>query len=126
MKSKFLPKDYQLNLYKQMQNIKQKIMTMREYTEDFYKVNLGAGYVEDTMEKTTRYINVLRLDIQDEIIIISPGTIEEAYQCALKVEEKIAMKQISSRGCGFSKGKAQTNGRGKFLVQKNGEGNSNQ
>jgi len=89
-----------------MKNIKQKIMTMREYTEDFYKVNLRVGYVEDTLEKTTRYINVLRLDIQDEIIIISPRTIEEAYQCALKVEEKIAWKQISGRGCGFSKGKA--------------------
>jgi len=59
-----------------MKNIKQKIMTVREYTEEFYKVNLRAGYVEDTLEKTTRYINGLRLDTQDEINVPSPRTIE--------------------------------------------------
>lgn len=78
MKSKFLPKDYQLALYRQMQNLKQKLLTVREYIEEFYKVNLRAGYVEDTPEKTTRYINGLRLDIQDEINMLSPKTIEEA------------------------------------------------
>jgi len=50
-------------------------MTVREYTEEFYKVNLRAGYIEDTPEKTARYINGLRLDIQDEISILSPRTI---------------------------------------------------
>jgi len=40
MKGKFLPKDYQLTLYKYMQNLKQKMMTLRDYTEEFYKVNL--------------------------------------------------------------------------------------
>ena len=65
MKVKFLPKDYQLTLYRQVQNLKQKMMTMREYTKEFYQVNLRAGHVEDTLEKTTRYINGLRLDIQD-------------------------------------------------------------
>lgn len=78
MKSKFLPKDYQLALYRQMQNLKQKLLTVRECIEEFYKVNLRAGYVEDTPEKTTRYINGLRLDIQDEINMLSPKTIEEA------------------------------------------------
>ena len=84
MKGKFLPKDYELTLYKHVQNLKQKMMTVREYTEEFYQVNLRVGHVEDTPEKTTRYINGLRLDIQDEINIISPRTIEEAYRCALK------------------------------------------
>lgn len=125
MKSKLLPKDYQLTLYKHMKNIKQQIMTMREYIEEFYKVNLREGYVNDILEMTTRYINGLRLDIQGEINILSPRTIEESYQCALKVEEKIARKQSFGRGRGFSKRKGQTNGRGKFPAQKNGEGNSN-
>ena len=55
------------------------MMTTREYTEEFYQVNLRAGHVEDTPEKIARYINGLRLDIQDEINILSPRTIEEAY-----------------------------------------------
>ena len=68
----------------------------------------------------------MRLDIQDEINILSPRTIEEAYQCDLKAKEKIAKKQSSGKGHGFSKGKGQTNGREKFLAQKNDKGNSNQ
>ena len=36
MKSKFLPKDYQLTLYRQVQILKKKMMAMREYTEEFY------------------------------------------------------------------------------------------
>ena len=32
LKDKFLPKDYQLVLYKQMQNLRQRLLTVREYT----------------------------------------------------------------------------------------------
>lgn len=109
-----------------MKFFKEKIMIVREYTKEFCKVNLRVGYVEDTSKKTTRYINGFRLDIQYEINILFPRTIEEAYQCALKEEEKISRKKRFGKGRGFSKGKGQTNGRGKFLVQKNGEGNSYQ
>ena len=91
-------------------------MTVRNYTEEFYKVNLRAGYLEDTSEKTTRYISGLRLDIQDEINILSLRTIEEAYQCALKAEEKIARNKSFGIGRSFFKGKRQTNGRGNFLA----------
>ena len=89
-------------------------------------MNLRAGHVEDTLKKTTKYINGLRLDIQDEIIILSPRTIEEAYQCALKLEDKITRKQKSSRGHGFARGKGQSTRKGKFPAQKNDEGDSNQ
>lgn len=47
--------------------------------------------MEDAPEKTSRYINGLRMEIQDEISMLSPKTIE-AYQCALKEKEKIARK----------------------------------
>ena len=63
MRAKFLPKDYQLSLYRQMQNLRQRLLSVREYTEEFYKVNLRASYVEESIEKTARYINSLRMDI---------------------------------------------------------------
>lgn len=84
MKNKFLPKDYQITLYIQVQNLRQRTMTVREYTEEFYKVNLRDGYVEDTPEKTTIFMNGLRMEILDEIGILSPRIVEEAYQNALK------------------------------------------
>ena len=97
MRGKFLPKDYQLGLYKKMQNLRQRMLTVREYTEEFYKVNLRVGYIEDTSEKTTRYINGLRMDIQEEMSMLSPSVMEEAYQYALKTEEKISKKQTFGR-----------------------------
>ena len=38
-------------------------------------------------------MNGLRMDIQDEISLMSPKTLEEAYQIALKAEEKLMRKQ---------------------------------
>jgi hypothetical protein len=37
----------------------------------------------------------LRYEIQDEISMMSVRTVEDAYQIALKAEEKLARKQIS-------------------------------
>ena len=48
LKGKFLPKDYQIAMYRQVQNLKQKEMIVREYTKEFYQVNLRAGYMEET------------------------------------------------------------------------------
>eukprot|EP00253_Pinus_taeda_P009832 PITA_09832 len=87
-------------------------MTVREYTEEFYRVNLRAGYTEDTSEKITRYVNGLRLEILDEISILSPKNIEQAYQSAMKAEEKITRRQNARRGRGAAKGKGQSYGRG--------------
>jgi len=38
-------------------------MTVREYPEEFYKVNLRAGYVEELAEKTARYVNGFWMEI---------------------------------------------------------------
>eukprot|EP00253_Pinus_taeda_P020127 PITA_20127 len=113
LKEKFLPKDYQIMLYRQVQNLKQIGMTVKEFTEEFYKLNLQAGYVEDTLEKKTRFVNGLRGEILDEIGILSPQTLDEAYQFALKEEEKINWKQNGKRGGGTGKGKGKVFGRGR-------------
>ena len=62
------------------------MLTVREYNKEFYKVNLRAGYVEESAEKANRYVNGPRMDIQEYIIMISPRMMEEAYQCALREE----------------------------------------
>jgi hypothetical protein len=40
MKAKFIPRDYQITLFRRMQNLRQKMMTVKEYTEEFYKLNI--------------------------------------------------------------------------------------
>jgi len=67
MKGKFTPKDYQLNLFRQMKNMKQKGMSVKEYIEEFYRLNIRVGHIEENPKKVARYLNGLRYDIQDEI-----------------------------------------------------------
>eukprot|EP00253_Pinus_taeda_P026850 PITA_26850 len=88
-------------------------MTVKEYTEEFYRVNLRAGYTEDTAERTARYVNGLRMEILDEISILSPNNMEEAYQSAVKAEEKLNRRQNARRGRGFNRGRGQPYGRGR-------------
>jgi hypothetical protein len=44
MKGKFLPKDYQISLFRRMQNLRQKLMTVKEYTEEFYRLSIRVGH----------------------------------------------------------------------------------
>jgi len=107
MKVKFIPRDYQITLFRRMQNLRQKLMTVKEYTEEFYRLNIRAGHRESDDEKVARYLNGLRYDIQDELSMTTIKTIEDAYQMALKAEEKLSRKQ-GQRGRGRSqpRGKA--------------------
>jgi hypothetical protein len=60
LKTKFMPKDYQINLFKKMYNLRHKGMTVKEYTEYFYRLNIRTGQRERDEEKFSRYINGLR------------------------------------------------------------------
>jgi hypothetical protein len=85
-------------------------MIVKEYTEEFYKLNIRAGHQESDDEKVSRYMNGLRYDIQDEMSMVAIRTVEDAYQMALKAEEKLSRKK-SQRGRGRSQP------RGKLVTQ---------
>jgi uncharacterized protein YjbK len=75
-----------------MQNLRQKMMTVKEYTKEFYRLNIQAGHRESDDEKVARYLNELRYDIQDELSMVTIQTVEDAYEMALKYEEKLSHK----------------------------------
>jgi hypothetical protein len=93
LKAKFIPNDYHINMFTKLKNPRQKGMTVKEYTEEFYKLNIRTGQREKDEEKVVKYINGLRYEIQVEINMMSTRTLEDSYQFALKVEEKLAKKQ---------------------------------
>jgi hypothetical protein len=101
IKEKFIPRDYQITLFRRMQNLRQKLMTVKEYTKEFYRLNIREGHRKSDDEKVSRYLNGLRHDIQDELSMVTIRTIEDAYQMALKAEEKLSRKQ-GQRGRGRS------------------------
>jgi hypothetical protein len=116
-KAKFIPKDYQINLYRRLQNLRQKGLSMKEYIEEFYRLNIRARQKENEDEKTAKYINGMRYEIQEERNMMSVSTVEYAYQVALKAEEKLARNQSQQRrGGNSSRGKGTT--REKFQKSK--------
>ena len=80
-------------------------MTAKEYTEEFYKINLREGYIENTIDKVAKYLNCLWYDIQDELRLVNSTGIDEAYQYAFRAEERIHRRQST-------RGKFGTRGRG--------------
>jgi hypothetical protein len=93
MKAKFIPRYYQINMFRRMQNLRQKGMKVKEYTEEFYRLNIRAGHRRSEDEKVSRYMNDLRYYTQDEMSMVTIRNVEDSYQVALKAEEKLAQKQ---------------------------------
>jgi hypothetical protein len=115
LKAKFIPKYYQINLFRKMKNLRQKGMTVKEYTEEFYQLNIIIGKWERDEDKVARYINGLRYEIQDELSMMSVKTMEDSYQFVLKAKEKLARKQnqrrrgknsVPSKSQGFNRDRA--------------------
>ena len=48
------------------------------------------------------------MEFQDEINMLSPRTMEEAYQCVLREKNKIVRKQNLGRGQGSTQGKGKS------------------
>jgi hypothetical protein len=94
-KSKFITKNYHLNLLRKLQNLRQKGLSMKEYTKEFYKLNIRVGHRENDEEKVVRYINGLRYAIQDEINMMTMRTVEDDDQVALKAEESCQGSRVN-------------------------------
>jgi hypothetical protein len=71
IKDKFIPRDYQINLFRRMKNLRQKGMTVKEYTEEFFRLNIREGHHESDDEKVARYMNGLGYEIQDEMSMVT-------------------------------------------------------
>jgi hypothetical protein len=67
-------------------------MSVKEYTEEFYRLNIKVGHRESDDEKVARYMNVLRYKIQDEMSMMTIQMVKYAYRMALKAEEKMSQK----------------------------------
>jgi hypothetical protein len=63
MKAMFILRDYEIYLFRRMQNFRQELMSVKDYIEVFYRINIRAGHQEIDDEKFSRYMNGLRYDI---------------------------------------------------------------
>ena len=65
-------------------------MPVKEYTEEFYKINIREGHWESNDEKFSKYMNGLRYEIQDEMSMLTIWNVEYDYQIALKAKENMS------------------------------------
>ena len=85
IKEKFPPIDYQQNLCRQVQNLKQKDTYVHEYIEEFFKLSLNSGLKQLEYQRVERYVNGLKYLNQDEMSTHYFCTMDESYQVFLKV-----------------------------------------
>ena len=83
LKRQFIPVDYELDLFKKMQVLKQVGRSVQEYTKEFYRLLIRAGHAEANKEKVAHYLSGLRSSIQEELSLVRMTSVEEAYQFAL-------------------------------------------
>ena len=50
LKEKCIPKDYQISLFRRMQNLRQRGLNLKEYTKEFYKLNITTRQREGRRE----------------------------------------------------------------------------
>ena len=71
---------------------------------------------ETEKQKLARYVNGLKYNIQDELTLITLGSVHQCFNMALKIEEKHKRKgDRSNRGRGnINRGRGRFHGRGSF------------
>ena len=92
LKAKFIPTNYELTLFKILQNLKQKDMSMKDYTKEFYKLTMWSRHRELSKQTVAQYVNYLRFNIQDGVGMLKIELVEDSYQCALKAKDKLKRK----------------------------------
>ena len=88
LREKFLPLDYAQTHFRWFQILKQNLSTMEELTNEFYQLSIHVDNQETYEKLVARYVNCLKFSIQDELSMHRVHSMEEAYQLALKAEEK--------------------------------------
>ncbi|KAK2991171.1 hypothetical protein RJ640_015476, partial [Escallonia rubra] len=101
LKAQFLPRDYDQTLYQRVQNLRQHEKTVKEYTQEFHKLSLRSNLAKTESQNVSRYVNGLRLAIQDQVSLQRPYKVSDAYQLALKV--KIQLTRGSSRKLAYER-----------------------
>ena len=59
LKKQFILVDYELDLFKKMEGLKQAGKSIQEYIKEFYQVIIRVGDVEENKEKVSHYLSGL-------------------------------------------------------------------
>jgi hypothetical protein len=77
---KIFPCRFLSDLLKKLQDLRQREMSVKDYTEEVYRVSIRSGKSMEIEEVVARYVNGLRYLIQYEISMVGFSFVNEAYQ----------------------------------------------
>ncbi|KAL5777403.1 hypothetical protein ACOSP7_010329 [Xanthoceras sorbifolium] len=101
LRKQFLSADYAMELYERFHSLKQRGMTVEEYTSEFNNLLNRVGLNERNEQWTARYLSGLNQTVRDELGIVRLFNLEDARQDALMAEKKLlrygARRPISGR-----------------------------
>lgn len=84
---------------------------MKEYTKEFYRLDIRSRHIKYIVEIIARYLNRLMTSIQKKISLVKVESIEETYQFSLKDEEKFHKRhdrRTRGRGSRFPRGRGKS------------------
>ena len=125
MRGAFLPYNYQRLMYQRLQNLKQGLRSVDEYTTEFYQL-IARNEIQETEDQlVSRYIGGLKFQIQDVVNMFDPVSIFAAHQRALVVEKQTkrssnATTNVSAGGSGSGVNKAVGSGVNKAVSSSSG------
>ena len=102
--------------------MRQRDYDVSSYTEEFQRLCMRSNVTEDESIKVARYLNGLKWNIQEEMVLLSPKIVHQCYQLELKIEERSKRKQDqTSKGKG--KGRDQRGQHGGYQGRGNDQRN---
>ncbi|KAI9174135.1 hypothetical protein LWI28_012455 [Acer negundo] len=109
LRKEFLPHNFTRLMYQRLQNLRQGMRSVDEYTTEFYEL-LVRNDIEETQDQlVSRYCGGLRTQILDMVNLFDPVTVTEAHQRALQLEKTLSRKSNSGQTLNFGGGMSSRN-----------------
>ena len=107
LKRNYLPSTYRQDVFMKIYNLRQKTMSVEEYTMEFDDLMLKSELEEPDEHSIARYLGGLNFKIASVVNLQTYYSLNDVMKLALKVERQIKVKSTMSRfGAkeGYSKG----------------------
>jgi len=91
---KFLPPHYYQDNFIQLQNLRQKSMSVEEYTRDFEKLMMKCDIQEKEEQMIARYLGGLNTNIVHLVQLQQYWSLDEVLRLAIRVEKQLPKKSL--------------------------------